>query len=499
MNQPLRKRRGRIVDRIMEVLIYASGGVVLAMILAVAYYLTHESAYAFDRKFDYGYRVALQPTSGEYENDLSLDVNASLLTANREGVDGIDEKEETIPMPTIDQLAGSAMFGTGAPLVGNLSSVDPLLVFRDDWRGMKSAKGRNKFLVFGFATPEYKGEKMALAWAPDASFDPNLAPYDLKLKLEKAPEGVTIAPFTIDLKAKPSGRIELPTFVARTDEERTKGYVFALEATPKTNNFAAVIGSVMRSEWDPTNAYAKFGFMPLLVGSLMITLLAVLIATPFSIATAIYLSEVAPSRVREWLKPTIEVLSSVPTVVLGYFGLMLLAPALQETLAKALGLESGRALLTTSIIMAILLIPTITSVAEDALQAVPQSMRDGGEALGLTIKERLKRIILPAAKGGVVAAVLLGFARAIGETMIVWILGGGTASLPSFNGLKDTASNLMKPVRGVPDTIAVEMGNVDFEGVHYGHLFLLGLTLFTITLAVNLIGYRYARRLAWRA
>lgn len=483
----------------MEVLIYASGGVVLVMILAVAYYLTNESKYAFDRKFDYGFRVALQPTSGEYEKDLSLDVNASLLTANREGVDGIDEKEETISMPTIDQLAGVAMFGTGAPLVSDLAKVDPLLIFRDDWRGMKPANIGDKFLVFGFATPEYKGEKMALAWAPDNSFEPDLAPYDLKLTLLKAPDGVSVEPFSIDLKSKPTGRIEVPTYIAQTDEDRTKGYVFALEAVPKSGNVAAVLGSVARSQWDPTNAYAKFGFMPLLVGSLLITLLAVLIATPFSVATAVYLSEVAPNRVREWLKPTIEILSSVPTVVLGYFGLMLLAPALQDTLAKALGMESGRALLTTSIIMAILLIPTITSVAEDALQAVPQSMRDGGEALGLTIKERLKRIILPAAKGGVIAAVLLGFARAIGETMIVWILGGGSATLPTFNGLKDTASNLMKPVRGVPDTIAIEMGNVEFEGVHYGHLFLLGLALFTITLIVNLVGYRYARRSAWRA
>jgi phosphate transport system permease protein len=238
---------------------------------------------------------------------------------------------------------------------------------------------------------------------------------------------------------------------------------------------------------------------PLIVGTLIITILAVLLATPFSIGAAVYLSEVAPSRIREWLKPLVELLASVPTVVLGYFGLMLVAPFLANTLAAAVGLDSGRAMFTAAIMMAVLLFPTITSFAEDALQAVPQSMRDGGEALGLTTREKLRKIILPAARGGIISAVLLGIARAIGETMIVWILSGGTPFLPSFESPKDAVANLMKPARGIPDSIAIEMGNVDFHGVHYGHLFLLGLILFVMTLGINSVGQRLARRSAWRS
>lgn len=483
----------------MEALIYASGGVVIVTILAVVYYLTHESKYAYERKFDYGYRVALQPVSGEYEKDLSLDPYATLVTANKEGLDGLDEKEETVPMPTLEELSGGAMFGTGTPLSGDLDKVDLSKLYRDDWRAQKPANVGQRFLVFGFATPEYKSDKMAIAWAPDASFNSELAPFDLHLRLVRAPGGVTVQPIDIDLKRQPEGRMELPSYVAATDEARTQGYVFALEATPTSSTAAAVTGGIFRSEWDPTGSYPKFGFVPLLMGTFLITLLAILFASPFAIATAVYLSESAPSRVREWVKPVIELLASVPTVVLGYFGLMLVAPFLQNTLAKAVGMDSGRALLTTSLMMAVLLIPTITSVAEDALRAVPQSMRDGGEALGLTLKERLRKIVLPAAKGGLTAAILLGMARAIGETMIVWILGGGAPLLPTFHGVKDTVGNLMKPVTAAPDTVAREMGNVDFQGVHYGHLFLLGLTLFVLTLVINIVGYRLGRRNAWQS
>lgn len=498
MKQFKPKTRSLIGDRIMTSLIYASGLVIVGIVVAIGYYLTHESKYAFDRKFDFGYRFALQPTKGEFE-ELDIDPNATLLTANREGIDDIDEKDEGVPFPTLDSLAGMAKFGTGSPQSSNLKSYEPEFLFKDHWKGMKRADEGTKFLLFGFATPEYKEPKMALAWSPDAAFDPNLTPFDLKLRLVRAPSGINVVPFEIDLKSKPKGRIEVPTFIASTDQQRFDGYVFELVATPTISHNAAVLAGTMRSEWDGTLAYPRFGMMPLIVGTLLVTIIAVLIATPFSIGAAVYLSEVAPSRVREWLKPMVELLASVPTVVLGYFGLMLLAPALSKTLAAAVGLESGRALLTAAIMMAVLLFPIITSFAEDALQAVPNSMREGGEALGLTVKERLKKVILPAARGGIISAVVLGIARAIGETMIVWILSGGTPMLPSFNGVKDTAANLMKPMKGVPDTIAIEMGNVDFEGVHYGHLFLLGLFLFLFTLGINLFAQRMARRAQWRS
>lgn len=482
----------------MTTLIYASGLVIVGIVLAIGFYLTHEAKYAFDRKFDFGYRFALQPINGEFE-DLDIDPNATLLTANREGIDEIDEKDEGVPFPTLDALAGVAKFGTGSPQSDNLGSYDRELLFKDHWKGMKRADQGTKFLLFGFATPEYNEPSMVLAWSPDAAFDPNLTPFDLKLRLVRAPKGITVDPFEIDLKKQSEGRVEVPTFVAKSDEDRFNGYVFEMVATPTVSHTAAVLAGTMRSEWDGTLAYPRFGMMPLIVGTLLVTIIAVLIATPFSIGAAVYLSEVAPSRVREWLKPMVELLASVPTVVLGYFGLMLLAPVLAKTLAAAVGLESGRALLTAAVMMAVLLFPIITSFAEDALQAVPNTMREGGEALGLTVRERLKRVILPAARGGIISAVVLGIARAIGETMIVWILSGGTPMLPSFASPNDAVSNLMKPMKGVPDTIAIEMGNVDFEGVHYGHLFLLGLFLFVFTLAINLFAQRMARRARWRS
>jgi phosphate transport system permease protein len=482
----------------MTILVKASGAVVVLMILAIGYYLVHESKYAFDRKFDFGYRFALQPVSGEFE-PLDMDPNATLLTANKEGMDELDEKDEGIPFPDLATLQGAAKFGTGSPQALSLATAEPESTFRDHWVGQKRADQPTKFLLYAFATPEHTDARMALAWGPDASFDPNISPFDLRLKLVKAPEGASVDPLEIDLRKQPSGRIELPSYIAKTDEDRTKGYVFELTAEPTMSHPAAVVSGLFRSEWDGTLAYPRFGMAPLIVGTLICTLLSVLIATPFSIGAAVYLSELAPSRVREWLKPAIELLASVPTVVLGYFGLMLLVPALGETLGKSLGMESGRAMLTTSLVLAALLFPTITSFAEDALQSVPGTIRDGAEALGLTARERLMKVVLPAARAGIISAVVLGIARAIGETMIVWILSGGTPTLPSFGGPEDAAANLMRPFRGVPDTIAIEMGNVDFEGVHYGHLFLLGLVLFVLTLGINAIGQRMARRAAWRS
>jgi phosphate transport system permease protein len=483
--------RARLIDRVMEGAIVSSGAVLVLIIIAIFFYLAHESKYAFDRKFDYGFRFAMQPVLGEKEADVSLDPYASILTANKEGGDGVDEKEEGITMPNLEEFSGVVSLGTGTSL-GDSPTEDNL--YRDDWRPMQRADKGQNFRLYGFATPEYTEPTMQLAWQPDASFDPSHAPYNLKLKLVSGPA----EPFEIDLKQNPSGSVTVPTYIAQTDDDRTKGYVFELVAEPETSNFMATVGGFFRTSWDPTLAYPRYGFVPLLLGTLAITILAMLIATPIGAATAIFLSEFASVRVREWAKPVLELLASVPTVVLGYLGLMLVAPALQETLAAALSHESGRALLTTSIVMAVLLLPTIATVAEDALRGIPTTLRDGGEALGLTTGEGVKKVVLPAAKSGFIAALLLGTARAIGETMIVWILSGGTPGMPSFASAQDGLANLMKPTRGMADTVAIEMGNVDFEGVHYGHLFLLGLTLFVITLVLNLSALKLARRSAWR-
>ncbi len=491
-------RHLRLGDRLWTAAVYVSGMLIIGVVLAIFYYLAGESRFAFDRKFDVGFRLALQPAKGEYEADVSLDPNATLVTLNREGSEGLDEKEETLPLPTLESLVGIASFATGSPLTGELDKVDPEQLYRDDWRPKKMGSEETRFLVYGFATPEYKEPTMALAWDKDQGFVIEETPYALTLELLRAPEGVEVKPFKVDLKTQPKGRLEIPTFIARTDADRTQGYVFELVASPRSSHVQAVIGGMASSSWEPTGAYQRYGFLPLILATVGLATFAILLAAPIALGTAVYISEMSSSRFREWAKPLIELLASVPTVVLGFFGLILVAPAVSNTIAKALGAESGRSFITAGIILAVLLIPVLTSLIEDSLRNVPQSLRDGGDALGMSKAEVVRSIIVPAAKSGIIGAHVLAIARAIGETMIVWILSGGTPSMPSFLNVREALANLVKPVKGIPDTVAIEMGNVDFEGVHYGHLFTLGLLLFLITMALSLYANQLMRRSTWR-
>lgn len=485
--------KGRITDWIMERLVTLCGISVALMVVGMFAYLALESRYAFDRKFPYGFRFAAQPVDTPRTDPVEMDPNASILTSHMDGMEGLDDKE-SIPMPTLEEMQGVATLATGSVVDGNYVAPDPLNVARDNFQSWHGPKGARTFYLYAFATPEHKSDKFILRWEPDAAFDADLSVHNLKLKLVRAPKGVTAPPVDIDLKAKPRGEIELPAYVAKTNEDRTKGYVFAFEATPTgISPFAATLRGLFKSEWAPTTQYPRFGFLPLLSATLIITVLAIVFALAPALFTALYLSELAPYKLREWLKPVIELLSSVPTVVLGYFGLMVVAPGLMAGLGKALNLESGRCLLTAAIVMGVLIIPTIVSVAEDGLRNIPTSLRDGAEALGLTRAEAMRKVILPAARPALFAAVLLGFARAIGETMIVWILSGGTPTMPS--GLH----TLIAPARGVADTIGIEMANVEFEQPHYGHLFLIGLVLFSLTIVCNLVGQKLARRSTWQA
>lgn len=490
-------RNSRFKEWIMERLVFLAGGLVMISIFAIFYYLAHESRYAFDQKFSYGYRIGLQPKeikpdpyTNEIVDDLTLDPASSLLAANQEGADGLDEKEEAVPTPSIADTAGISNFVTAAPLTGDESKIDPSSLYRDDWRSPKSAAKGDRFLLFAFATPDFKEPTMKIVWEPDAAFDPKIAPYNIRLRLVRAPEGINVPAINLNLIDQPKGKIEIPTWIAKTDADRTKGYLFEMVAEPKTNNFFATISNFFKTDWAPTLQYPRFGFVPIFLSTALMAVLALLMAVPIGLAAAIWLSESAPVRLREWVKPVIEMLASVPTVVLGYFGLMIVAPGVMATFGKAIHMESGRCMLTTSIVLAVLLLPTIISVGEDALRAVPGSLRDGALALGLTGREAIKSVVLAAARPGVIAAVLLTFARAIGETMIIWILSGGSVNMPTLN----PATTLASSTRGMADTTMIEMGNVEFEGVHYGHLFLIGLVLFLFSLAVNLIGYRFGRR-----
>lgn len=227
------------------------------------------------------------------------------------------------------------------------------------------------------------------------------------------------------------------------------------------------------ARWYPIEDY--YGLLPLIGGSLIVTIGASLIAMPIGIGTAVFIAEVAPRWVREILKPLVEVLAGIPSVVLGFLGFLVLAPFLR----RFLDLPTGLTGLTGSILLAAISIPTIVSVAEDALDAVPRSYRDASIALGVTEWQTIWNVTLPAARSGVLTAVMLGVGRAIGETMTVMMVTGNAAILPF------TPDKLFSPVRTMTATIAAEMGEVATGSIHYHVLFLIGIVLFLISLVVN--------------
>ena len=223
-----------------------------------------------------------------------------------------------------------------------------------------------------------------------------------------------------------------------------------------------------------------FGMLPLLVGSLIVTVGAVGIALPLGLTTAIYLGEIAPPWLREILKPIIEVLAGIPSIVLGFLGWIALAPLIQK-----LGAPTGLTAFTGSLILAYMSLPTIISIAEDALYAVPKEYRDGALAIGATQWQSIWRVVLPAARPGLVIAVMLGIGRAIGETMAVMMVTGNAANIPSFQ-----TGFFFVPVRTMTATIAAEMGEVAQGSLHYSTLFAIGIVLFVISFAINSLAAR---------
>ena len=250
-------------------------------------------------------------------------------------------------------------------------------------------------------------------------------------------------------------------------------FVFLMrEALPTFNEIET--DELFNRRWYPIEDY--FGILPLLSGSLVITLGAALIAIPFGLMTAVYIAEIAPRWLRELLKPLVEVLGGIPSVVLGFLGILVLAPLVRRILHVPTGLTA----FTGAVLLAGMAIPTIVSVAEDALDAVPKAYRDAALALGATRWQTIWRVALPAARSGVLTAIMLGIGRAMGETMTVMMVTGNAPQIPA--GL----NALFMPLRTMTATIAAEMGEVANGSVHYHVLFTIGLTLFLISLAVNL-------------
>ena len=228
--------------------------------------------------------------------------------------------------------------------------------------------------------------------------------------------------------------------------------------------------------WYPTAEPPDFGVFPLIMGSVSVMLLSTCIAVPLGVLTAAYLTEIAADGVRRLVKPFIELLAALPSVVIGFFGMVVVAPFLQQSFELSTGLN----LLNASLMLAFMSVPTICSVAEDAIFVVPRSLREASLALGATRWETTVKVVLPAALSGIGTAVMLGMSRAIGETMVVLMVAGGAAMVPE---------SVFDPVRPMPASIAAEMAEAPFRGEHYHALFATGLVLFMLTLCFNMLAH----------
>jgi phosphate transport system permease protein len=235
------------------------------------------------------------------------------------------------------------------------------------------------------------------------------------------------------------------------------------------------LAKLFQSTWYPTEAY--FGILPLLFGSLLVTFLAIFIALPFGVGTAVFISEIAPRAMKEILKPLVEILAGMPSVVLGFIGIVVVVPYMQRTL----NLPTGQAAITGAILLGLIAIPTVVSIAEDALNAVPQSYRQAALAMGATRWQTIWGITVPAAKTGILTAIMLGIGRTLGETMAVMMVTGNAAVMPE--GLQ----SIFMPVRTMTATIASEMGEVAKGSAHYAVLFFIGIVLFIFSLIINIL------------
>lgn len=230
------------------------------------------------------------------------------------------------------------------------------------------------------------------------------------------------------------------------------------------------------SSWNPTATFVtpSYGILSMLVSTLMVSIGALIIAIPLGIGAAAYLSDVASSRVREIAKPIIEILAGIPSVVIGFLGIVLVGPII----AKIFHLSNGLNALNGSILLAIMALPTIISLTEDALNSVPKSFQEASLALGATHWQTLIRVKIPAAASGIIAASMLGMGRAIGETMTVLMATGCAIAMPH---------SFLQSVQTMTATIAIELGEVPYNTTHYYALFGIGLVLFIITFIVNMV------------
>jgi phosphate transport system permease protein len=264
----------------------------------------------------------------------------------------------------------------------------------------------------------------------------------------------------------------------------TFGIVFVLLF--ETINFfreVSIVEFFTSTTWSAAFANPQFGILVLASGTLLTTLIAIAVALPVGLLAAIFLSEYASPGLRRWLKPALEILAGVPTIVYGYFALTFVTPLLRETIFPNMTVFNA---LSAGLVMGVMIIPTIASVSEDAIHAVPRSLREGAYALGATQRETATRIVLPAALSGIVAATILGISRAVGETMIVAVAAGNLAQL---------ATNPLESVQTMTAFIVqVASGDTPTGSLTYNTIFAVGSTLFVMTLILNIVSYVFVRR-----
>ena len=246
----------------------------------------------------------------------------------------------------------------------------------------------------------------------------------------------------------------------------------------QTQKFAAFL---FGQKWYPISEPPAFGILPLILGTLLVTMGAALISVPLGVAAAIYIAEVAPAHLKEILKSSVELLAAIPSVVLGFIGLVTIVPWMKAIFHLPTGLTA----FSGSVILAFMAMPIIVSIAEDALHSVPRMYKEGAYALGATKWQTIYRVVLPAASSGIVAAVMLGVGRVVGETMAVMMITGNAASIPK---------GILSPVRTLTATIAAEMGETVQGSDHYFALFTIGIVLFLITFGINMTADAFLHR-----
>lgn len=242
-----------------------------------------------------------------------------------------------------------------------------------------------------------------------------------------------------------------------------------------------VLDFILGKSWYPTYDPPEFGILPLILASFWVSLGAMLVCVPLGVGSALYLNELASYRQRSVLKPLIEILASVPSIVYGFFGMAILAPFLQNLLHIPVGLCA----FTASLTLGIMATPTVCSIAEDALNYVPKSFREASFAVGANRWQTLTRVVIPAAGSGISTAIILGMSRAIGETMTVLMVAGGAAVIPN---------SIFDPVRPMTSAIAAEMGEAPMGSNHYHALFAIASLLFLITFLFNIVAELISRR-----